>query len=111
MPQAPFYQSAKWRKTRASHLALHPYCVVCERVKIQRKATEVDHIRAMRDGGAPFDHKNLQSLCKPHHSQKTAKWDNSGWGNKGKPLVTTGEDGYPIHIELPRSFNRGPKKY
>lgn len=111
MPHAPFYQSAKWRKTRAAHLALHPNCVVCARVKIVRKATEVDHIKSMATGGAPFDHKNLQGLCKPHHSQKTASFDNTGWGNKTKPLVTTGEDGYPIHIEHARNQNRGPQKY
>ncbi|MCA1259418.1 HNH endonuclease [Nitratireductor aquimarinus] len=34
-------------------------------------ATEVDHITPMRQGGAPRDRANLQSLCGTCHRQKT----------------------------------------
>ena len=74
------------------------------------KATEVDHIVAMAVGGAPFDQKNLRSLCKSHHSQKTAIIDGLH-RTKAKPLVTTGVDGWPVHIEQPRTVIRGPKKF
>jgi len=33
----------------------------------------IDHIVSREDGGAPFDHANLQSLCKPHHNAKTRR--------------------------------------
>lgn len=39
-------------------------------------AVHVDHIRPLRDGGAPFDEMNLRSLCKPHHSAVTRRWQN-----------------------------------
>ena len=36
-------------------------------------AIEVDHILPLEDGGAMYDEENLQPLCKPHHSRKTAR--------------------------------------
>jgi len=89
---------------------MEPNCGVCKSVGFFTKAIEVDHIRSMRDGGAPFDHKNLRSLCKRHHSQKTIMVDGQHSGS-GKLLVTTGADGFPIHIEQPRSIVRAPKKF
>lgn len=110
MPQSPFYSSAKWRSARAAYLAKNPYCVVCSRLQIKTRATEVDHIIAMAKGGAPFDSKNLRGLCKQHHSQKTILIDGQHSGS-GKNLVTTGVDGWPVHVEVPRSVKRDPKKY
>jgi len=37
-------------------------------------AEHVDHIKAIRDGGAPFDWANLRSLCHSHHSGVTRRW-------------------------------------
>lgn len=110
MPQSPFYSSAKWRKTRDEQLRRFPGCMVCKSVGFFTKAIEVDHVRAMANGGAPFDHANLRSLCKSHHSQKTIMVDGQH-ADSGKLLVTTGEDGFPIHIEQPRSITRVPKKF
>lgn len=109
MPQAPFYQSTKWRSTRASFLHLHPDCFVCAMLGFSRRATEVDHKRSLALGGAPFDHKNLQGMCKPHHSQKTALGDQPGRASRA--IATTGLDGYPVHIEKPRTQIAKPKKY
>ncbi len=36
-------------------------------------AIEVDHILPIEDAGAMYDAANLQALCKPHHSRKTAR--------------------------------------
>ena len=36
-------------------------------------ATGVDDILPIEDGGAMYDEANLQGLCKPHHSSKTAR--------------------------------------
>lgn len=60
-----------WRRLRRAKLARDPLCVQCERDGITTPAVEVDHIRPLNDGG---DHSwgNLQSLCKTHHSRKTA---------------------------------------
>jgi 5-methylcytosine-specific restriction endonuclease McrA len=32
----------------------------------------VDHITPLADGGAPFDHENLQPLCASCHNRKSA---------------------------------------
>lgn len=111
MPQASFYSSAKWRKTRDEFVRLHKWCAVCKTLGFFTPIHDVDHKIAMAKGGAPFDHKNLEGLCKSHHSQKTVFID-AGLGNKsGKLLVTTGADGFPVRIEQPRSIVRVPKKF
>lgn len=62
------YDLRRWRNMRDAFIATHPLCAVCDRV-----ATEVDHIVPHRGNAAlMWDWDNLQSLCKPHHSAKTA---------------------------------------
>lgn len=58
---------AKWRKSRARFLSVHPVCVVCG-----GEATEVDHIIPLSAGGDD-DWRNLQPLCKRCHSRKTRR--------------------------------------
>lgn len=68
----------RWRARRAAHLASSPVCVMCKALSppLVTPATEVDHIVAAKGNRALFDDdKNLQSLCKLHHSQKTARED------------------------------------
>lgn len=98
MPHDPFYGSAMWRKARATQLRTHPYCEVCLALQMYVRGTEVDHRRAIMAGGHPFDPRNLRTLCKSHHSQKTIMIDGQH-RDSGKPLVTTGPDGWPIAIE------------
>lgn len=64
------YHSARWRKLRAKVLAERP---VCQHERCTQQPTEVDHIIDLNDGGDPWDEGNLQALCKPHHSAKTAR--------------------------------------
>lgn len=75
---------AAWRKIRAAfliHIAIiqaWPWacCVVCLADNLRVKATDVDHITPRAKGGTDaFD--NLQPLCHPCHSRKTAK--EVGW--------------------------------
>lgn len=58
---------ATWRKTRQLVLHRDPFCRHCQRAA----STEVDHIVPKRDGGQDTED-NLQGLCKPCHSRKTA---------------------------------------
>jgi predicted kinase len=53
-------------------LANHPLCVMCLAEGRVTAAAEVDHIIPLRDGGEHAE-ENLQPLCKPHHSRKTAR--------------------------------------
>jgi 5-methylcytosine-specific restriction protein A len=67
------YNSPQWKSMRKSHLARNPWCVDCLAEGKHTFATEVDHVRAHRgDPALFFDDRNLQSLCKSHHSRKTA---------------------------------------
>ena len=58
-----------WRKLRAAVLRATPRCRSCG-----GPATEVDHIVPLRAGGS-HALANLQPLCKPCHSSKTARLD------------------------------------
>lgn len=64
---------ARWRRLRLMFLHEHPLCALCG-----APATEVDHIIPIRLGGSN-DAANLQALCKPCHSTKTAREDGR-WG-------------------------------
>jgi len=67
------YNSPQWQSLRAAQLAKEPWCADCLKQDHHVFATEVDHITA--HNGDPqlfFDGINLQSLCKSHHSSKTA---------------------------------------
>lgn len=64
-----------WPRTSREYLAAHPHCAICHAA-----ADHVDHIIAVDKGGAILDWNNLQSLCKRHHSKKTASVD-GGFGN------------------------------
>ncbi len=45
---------------------------VCQWHDCKRPSTEVDHIIPKREGGRDT-FRNLQALCKTHHSRKTAQ--------------------------------------
>ncbi len=68
------YNSQQWKAMRAAQLAKDPWCAECSKKDALVMATEVDHIQS-HQGNAQlfFDANNLQSLCKPHHSSKTAE--------------------------------------
>lgn len=71
----------RWRKLRASFLLRNPLCVHCRDAGKITPANEVDHIIPHRGDMEKFyDQSNLQGLCKPCHSRKTATED-GGFGN------------------------------
>ena len=65
---------ATWRRFRASFLHEHPLCEDCmEQGFYDTQATEVHHIRKLRDGGARLDPSNCKALCKSCHQKRTAR--------------------------------------
>jgi 5-methylcytosine-specific restriction enzyme A len=61
----------RWRELRGAKLAHDPWC---ERPGCKHPADEVDHIIPVAE--APwlrYEWDNLQSICAPHHTEKTAK--------------------------------------
>lgn len=79
--------SATWRRLRASVLAAEPLCRECGKKGRVRAASCVDHV----DGNAMNnDPNNLQPLCSPCHSRKTARED-GGFGNRTARAKGRGE--------------------
>ena len=66
-----------WRKIRNRYIAAHPLCEHCLKEGKVTPAQEVDHIVPLEHGGT-HDETNLQALCKPCHSRKTAR-DGDRW--------------------------------
>lgn len=62
------YNSKRWRLLRRAVLFDDPLCRECGRI-----ATDVDHVKPIEDGGAPFDRENCQPLCASCHSRKTRR--------------------------------------
>lgn len=63
-----FYNSKAWWRVRTIVLRDNPLCVKCG-----HPAQVVDHIKELRDGGAPLALENLQGLCHACHNKKTAE--------------------------------------
>lgn len=59
---------------RPTQLLREPFCRECAKRGIRTWATVVDHVEPHRGDWNKFiDRGNLQSLCKRHHDQKTAR--------------------------------------
>ncbi len=71
---------AEWREIRAKVLRLRPWCSECAARGKRTKATDVDHVVALRRGGTN-DINNLMPLCHSCHSRKTAQVDGA-FGNR-----------------------------
>lgn len=64
-----FYSSYAWRKKRSEFLIEHPICECCRR----KRATLVDHIIPIKQGGALLEDSNLQALCASCHGAKSIR--------------------------------------
>lgn len=89
MPGDPFYTSTEWRAFRAGYLAAHPWCCV---PGCPKKATQVDHVKSRRSGGAPLEPSNCQPFCWSHHSQKTARRDRPSMAQSRQEIIAGGCD-------------------
>lgn len=66
----------KWRAFRKRYLKAHPLCVECMKEGKYVAATDVDHIKTIRDHPElKYDLRNLQALCHSCHSRKTNRED------------------------------------
>lgn len=70
-----WYSLSVWTDDlRPTQLLREPWCGECAKRGIRTRATVVDHVVPHRGDWARFiDRANLQSLCKHHHDQKTAR--------------------------------------
>ena len=64
----------QWQKFRKQYLTYHPLCLDCQAIGIVAGATDVHHVRKLRDQpDAKYDDENLMPLCSLHHDQRTAR--------------------------------------
>ena len=85
------YGSARWQRLRDYFITMNPLCQCeqCSFLNLVTPAEVVDHIIEIKDGGDPWDVKNLQSLSRSCHARKTGqehrkrkkKRDNNGFGS------------------------------
>lgn len=66
------YNSPRWKVISREQLARYPYCIDCYAEGRLVKATECDHVYPHRGDEEKFFAGPFQSLCKKHHSAKTA---------------------------------------
>lgn len=75
----------RWERTQAAYLAAHPYCE--DEEGCIEPATDVHHLDGLGPlGPRGHDWDNLQSLCHPHHSKRTARDQPGGWHQPGRRL-------------------------
>ncbi len=68
----------EWKEFRLKYLQAFPNCSIEDCLD---PATDVDHIKSLKEGGEKFDMFNLRSFCHRHHSQRTGR-DNVKHGRK-----------------------------
>ena len=66
-----------WKRVRERYIAAHPLCEKCREQGKLTPAQEVHHILPLSRGGT-HDESNLMALCKPCHSEITAR-DGDRW--------------------------------
>ena len=77
----PFYGTARWQKFRDWYRKGNPFCEICGSV-----GQMVDHIKELKDDGAPLDPDNCQTLCNTCHQRKTATERVKRGGTKPRKL-------------------------
>jgi 5-methylcytosine-specific restriction enzyme A len=87
------YDRRRWRRVRLAQLRAEPLCRLCRERGRAEPAVDVDHIKALADGGEPFDFDNLRSLCHACHSRVTRAWRTGG----EPPVKGCTADGFPLN--------------
>lgn len=66
-----FYKTKEWQELRKIKLRQSPFCEECKKNGTIVVGKIVDHIVPIKQGGAPYDINNLQTLCWSCHSRKS----------------------------------------
>ena len=71
---AKLYYSRRWKRLRQMFIRYNPLCINCKDNDIIKEGEIIDHIKPVsEDIDGMYVWKNLQTLCRPCHSIKTAK--------------------------------------
>lgn len=64
----------RWQQFRERYLAEHPLCKDCEERGIVTPATDIHHIKKLKDHpDLKYDERWLRALCKADHDRRTAR--------------------------------------
>ena len=64
----------RWQRKRKRYLAEHPLCVDCEANDMVTPASEVHHVRKIKDRpDLRLEDANLMALCPPCHAIRTGR--------------------------------------
>tara|TARA_R110000737_G_scaffold86520_2_gene119244 strand:+ start:311 stop:667 length:357 start_codon:yes stop_codon:yes gene_type:complete len=78
------YQTKQWKSLRKYHIQRNPLCKHCkDQDGVVAGGNVVDHIQPVRQGGSPYDARNLQTLCDRHHNIKSRSERDSITYDKG----------------------------
>ena len=101
------YNTARWKRLRAAHLALEPACRGCRNSGRLTRANTVDHIVAISEGGPAYPgHDGLASYCPACHSAKTARGAEAGAVRSTKPRRGCDASGRPLDPNHPWNGRR-----
>jgi hypothetical protein len=72
-PGREFYFTTGWRETAKRYRINNPLCEECRRQGRLEEAVVTDHIIPIKQGGAIWDERNYQALCRIHDQMKRGK--------------------------------------
>lgn len=91
------YNTSAWRKLRLSKLGADPLCYACKLRGTITPAVAVDHVKAIKAGGAAFPPlSGLMSLCERCHNEKTNAVDRPDRASSGRRFKGFDLEGNPI---------------
>ena len=102
-----FYNSPAWVALKKRKLSIDPFCELCKKSGTLVKATAVDHIQEIKQGGSRLDISNLQSLCWSCHSRKTIQERNKNKVRQGCQISTRNER--KTEAEVSHEFSQNQK--
>ena len=88
------YHGWKWRMFSIAYKKGHPMCAECGRLGKLNFGNVTDHIIPVRGGGALWDERNLQNLCKTHDDEKRNK------ESRGEIPAYVGDHGHRIPADV-----------
>lgn len=94
-PWHNWYGRKAWKVKRAAQLASEPLCRKCKESKTLTAATVADHIVPHNGDWELFIGGELQSLCKTHHDEKTARGPEAGAAKTTKGFKGCDANGVP----------------
>jgi hypothetical protein len=99
----------KYGIARARFLKMQTHCALCKK-ELGSGVRVLDHIVPHRGNHQLFlDVRNFQAVHKRCHDSVKARLEHAGVGNRYREEVRTGDDGYPLDVEVPRGMKRLPR--